>query len=73
MVEAFDPSDQSGLLHGRNWNEESWAVEEEEACDEYDSDEEQESFQHLAFAVQGEPNFESGPPQDGLEYLRRVR
>ncbi|KAJ3671473.1 hypothetical protein LUZ60_007552 [Juncus effusus] len=26
-----------------------------------------------AFLVEGEPDFESGPPLDGLEYLRRVR
>ncbi|XP_020890923.1 gem-associated protein 2-like [Arabidopsis lyrata subsp. lyrata] len=26
-----------------------------------------------AFAVDGEPDFDSGPPEDGLEYLRRVR
>ncbi|KAL2608314.1 hypothetical protein R1flu_026887 [Riccia fluitans] len=38
----------------------------------YDSDEYVESFQPQAFAVDGEPDFESGDPQDGWEYLRRV-
>ncbi|XP_030509644.2 uncharacterized protein LOC115724493 [Cannabis sativa] len=38
-----------------------------------DSDEDYASIQRPAFAVQGEPNFDSGPPEDGLEYLRRVR
>ena len=40
---------------------------------EDDSEEEVESFQPLAFAVEGEPDFESGDPQDGWEYLRRVK
>ncbi|XP_023540169.1 uncharacterized protein LOC111800622 [Cucurbita pepo subsp. pepo] len=31
------------------------------------------SIQRPAFLVEGEPNFDSGPPEDGLEYLRRVR
>ncbi|KAG6552242.1 hypothetical protein Mapa_006091 [Marchantia paleacea] len=35
-------------------------------------DEVVESFQSQAFAVDGEPDFESGPPEDGWEYLRRV-
>lgn len=43
--------------------------EEEDAFE--DSDEEV-SLQPLAFQVEGEPDFESGPPQDGFEYLRRV-
>lgn len=44
------------------------------ACEEYeDSDDEYDSIQRPAFYVEGEPDFESGPPQDGLEYLRRVR
>ncbi|XP_062095971.1 uncharacterized protein LOC133801723 [Humulus lupulus] len=38
-----------------------------------DSDEDYASIQRPAFAVKGEPNFDSGPPEDGLEYLRRVR
>ena len=41
--------------------------EDEETDDEY------ESIQRAAFKVEGEPDFESGPPEDGLEYLRRVR
>lgn len=40
-----------------------------------DSDEDKyyHSMQRPAFMVEGEPNFDSGPPEDGLEYLRRVR
>ncbi|XAR59258.1 hypothetical protein NMG60_11014999 [Bertholletia excelsa] len=46
----------------------------EEDCDEEDeSDDDYISIQRPAFLVSGEPNFDSGPPQDGLEYLRRVR
>lgn len=37
------------------------------------SDEEYASIQRPAFLVEGEPDFDSGPPEDGLEYLRRVR
>ena len=46
-------------------------MNEEEVEDQDDSDEEV-SLQPLAFQVHGEPNFDSGPPQDGFEYLRRV-
>ncbi|XP_077250652.1 uncharacterized protein LOC143890030 [Tasmannia lanceolata] len=49
----------------------------EEVCDDSDEDEnsseDYDSIQKPAFLVEGEPDFESGPPQDGLEYLRRVR
>ncbi|KAK9664852.1 hypothetical protein RND81_14G073700 [Saponaria officinalis] len=37
------------------------------------SDDEYYSIQRPAFMVEGEPDFESGPPEDGFEYLRRVR
>ncbi|GKA64808.1 GEM-associated protein 2 [Tanacetum coccineum] len=47
-------------------------VEEDYYEDEY-SDSEYVSIQRPAFYVTGEPDFDSGPPQDGLEYLRRVR
>ncbi|KAL2922218.1 Gem-associated protein 2 [Bienertia sinuspersici] len=42
-------------------------IEDEESDDEY------ECIHRPAFKVEGEPDFESGPPEDGLEYLRRVR
>ncbi|EHA8589066.1 hypothetical protein COCNU_scaffold007880G000070 [Cocos nucifera] len=53
----------------------------EDLCDEYEniideddsSSDEYESIQRPAFSVEGEPDFDSGPPLDGLEYLRRVR
>ncbi|XP_038901998.1 uncharacterized protein LOC120088652 [Benincasa hispida] len=38
-----------------------------------DEDKYYQSIQRPAFLVEGEPNFDSGPPEDGLEYLRRVR
>lgn len=46
---------------------------EEDYYEEEDSDSEHVSIQRPAFMVTGEPDFDSGPPQDGLEYLRRVR
>ncbi|KAL6491772.1 hypothetical protein OROGR_034137 [Orobanche gracilis] len=48
------------------------AVEGECSVDD-DSDEDYSSIQRPAFFVTGEPDFDSGPPQDGIEYLRRVR
>ncbi|PKI74164.1 uncharacterized protein LOC116213100 [Punica granatum] len=49
-------------------------LEEEDGDeDSEDSDEYYANIQRPAFAVEGEPNFEAGPPEDGLEYLRRVR
>ncbi|KAG0563246.1 hypothetical protein M758_8G015100 [Ceratodon purpureus] len=48
------------------------SVSESEVYED-DSEEEVESFQPLAFDVQGEPDFESGEPEDGWEYLRRVK
>lgn len=46
---------------------------EEDHYEDEDSDSEYFSIQRPAFYVTGEPDFDSGPPQDGLEYLRRVR
>ncbi|KVH90908.1 Survival motor neuron interacting protein 1 [Cynara cardunculus var. scolymus] len=46
---------------------------EEDDYEDEDSDSELFSIQRPAFLVTGEPDFDSGPPQDGLEYLRRVR
>ncbi|PQM33866.1 uncharacterized protein Pyn_07017 [Prunus yedoensis var. nudiflora] len=46
---------------------------ENECSEDDDSDEDYASIQRPAFVVEGEPNFDSGSPEDGLEYLRRVR
>ncbi|KAJ0092799.1 hypothetical protein Patl1_26282 [Pistacia atlantica] len=51
----------------------SYMVKQGECSEEYDSDEDYSSIQRPAFLVEGEPDFDSGPPGDGLEYLRRVR
>lgn len=45
----------------------------EEQDDFDDSDDEFDSLLKPAFLVEGEPDFESGPPEDGIEYLRRVK
>ncbi|OAY84886.1 Gem-associated protein 2 [Ananas comosus] len=53
----------------------------EQPCEDYEgvddedesSDDEYGSIQRPAFLVEGEPDFDSGPPLDGFEYLRRVR
>ncbi|KAI7726254.1 hypothetical protein M8C21_008598 [Ambrosia artemisiifolia] len=46
---------------------------EEDYYEDEDSDSEYVGIQRPALYVTGEPDFDSGPPQDGLEYLRRVR
>ncbi|OMO79617.1 Survival motor neuron interacting protein 1 [Corchorus olitorius] len=48
-------------------------TDEEEYIEDDDSDEDYTSILRPAFMVEGEPDFDSGPPEDGLEYLRRVR
>ncbi|CAI0397171.1 unnamed protein product [Linum tenue] len=48
-------------------------VAEEQYDEEDDSDDDYASIQKPAFRIEGEPNFDSGPPEDGWEYLRRVR
>ncbi|XVE81143.1 hypothetical protein DITRI_Ditri15bG0038800 [Diplodiscus trichospermus] len=45
---------------------------EEECIEDEDCDEDYTSILKPAFMVEGEPDFDSGPPEDGLEYLRRV-
>ncbi|CAI8601661.1 unnamed protein product [Vicia faba] len=45
----------------------------EECIEDYDSEDDYASIQRPAFQVDGEPDFDSGPPEDGWEYLRRVR
>lgn len=49
--------------------EEEWANEEEEEGEE----DEDEELQATAFLVEGDPDFDNGPPADAEEYLRRVR
>ncbi|XP_030470339.1 uncharacterized protein LOC115688604 [Syzygium oleosum] len=48
-------------------------IEEGGEEDSDDSDEYFASIQRPAFLVEGEPNFDAGPPEDGLEFLKRVR
>ncbi|TYG98996.1 hypothetical protein ES288_A10G161600v1 [Gossypium darwinii] len=48
----------------------SFVDAEEECIEDDDSDEDYTSILRPAFVVEGEPDFESGPPEDGLEYLR---
>lgn len=43
-------------------------------CEDYTEDnDDYNSILKPAFTVDGEPDFSTGPPEDGLEYLRRVR
>lgn len=74
----FDPRPQfankTGNNEVQNVNQVDHGLDgEEEYYEEEDSDSEHVSIQRPAFMVTGEPDFDSGPPQDGLEYLRRVR
>lgn len=45
----------------------------EECSEDDDSEDDYASIQRPAFLVEGKPNFDTGPPEDGWEYLRRVR
>nr|GEW10687.1 hypothetical protein [Tanacetum cinerariifolium] len=58
--------------HVSGVNDSDLDVEEDYYKDE-NIDSEYVSIQRTAFYVTEEPDFDSGPPQDGLEYLRRVR
>ncbi|KAF3330936.1 Gem-associated protein 2 [Carex littledalei] len=61
------PSNQSG-------NGELCNKYENMQCEDDDiSDDSHDGILKPAFYVEGEPDFESGPPVDGWEYLRRVR
>ncbi|XP_010506079.1 PREDICTED: uncharacterized protein LOC104782760 isoform X1 [Camelina sativa] len=48
-------------------------LEEDSVVKETEDNDDYNSILRPAFAVDGEPDFDSGPPEDGLEYLRRVR
>ncbi|KAL3329512.1 hypothetical protein AABB24_036540 [Solanum stoloniferum] len=63
-LSAFPPSRDNGI----SYESENNVYEESD-----DSDDDYSSIQRPAFRVTGEPDFDSGPPEDGLEYLRRVR
>ncbi|CAH2058353.1 unnamed protein product [Thlaspi arvense] len=60
-----------GILGTKEGIDELTLEEEEEEYTEDNDD--YNSILRPAFAVDGEPDFESGPPEDGFEYLRRVR
>ncbi|XP_031114238.1 uncharacterized protein LOC116017745 [Ipomoea triloba] len=54
-------------------NENDDSIVEREGSDYDDSDEDYSGIRKPALFVTGEPNFDSVHPEDGLEYLRRVR
>ncbi|KAJ0258377.1 hypothetical protein HA466_0071770 [Hirschfeldia incana] len=67
-------SKSSGIDHDTKEGMDDLTLEEEEEEEEYSEDnDDYNSILKPAFAVEGEPDFESGPPEDGFEYLRRVR
>ncbi|KAK7343234.1 hypothetical protein VNO77_11825 [Canavalia gladiata] len=67
-VSPVDPSCSHSLMGG----EDGCSIAEDCSEDD-DSEDDYASIQRPAFLVEGEPNFDSGPPEDGWEYLRRVR
>ncbi|XP_019175314.1 PREDICTED: gem-associated protein 2-like [Ipomoea nil] len=77
---SFGDDSNSLLLEGQNpalgcatSSENDDSIVEREGSDYDDSDEDYSSIRKPAFFVTGEPNFDSVHPEDGLEYLRRVR
>ncbi|KAL0358460.1 UNVERIFIED_CONTAM: hypothetical protein Sangu_0695400 [Sesamum angustifolium] len=67
-LNTLDPASASPIT-----DEIDCSLMEGEYSQDDDSDEDYSSIQKPAFFVKGEPDFDSGPPQDGLEYLRRLR
>jgi survival of motor neuron protein-interacting protein 1 len=63
----------SGAVYCGNMDSGSVSPVSEECIEDDDSEDDYASIQRPAFQVDGEPNFDSGPPEDGWEYLRRVR
>ncbi|KAE9589304.1 hypothetical protein Lal_00000204 [Lupinus albus] len=66
-VSLDDPSCTHSLMDGDGCSN------YEESSEKDDSDDDYASIQRPAFFVRGEPNFDAGAPEDGWEYLRRVR
>ena len=66
-VDLLDPAC-SNSIEGEG----SDTVLEDVYGEEVDSDDDYASIQRPAFAVEGEPDFDSGPPEERLEHLRRV-
>jgi len=70
-----EPISEDGL------REEEYEIEDEEGQEDDGGDESEDTsdvndgagFQRPSLPVKGEPNFESGPPTDAAEYLRRVK
>ncbi|CAN0923836.1 Gem-associated protein 2 [Linum grandiflorum] len=60
-------------LHGDAANVSDDGDQDDDYDYDDDDDDDHVSIQRRAFYVEGEPDFDSGPPEDGLEYLRRVR
>uniref|UniRef100_A0A7N0V2C4 Uncharacterized protein n=1 Tax=Kalanchoe fedtschenkoi TaxID=63787 RepID=A0A7N0V2C4_KALFE len=70
LIEVTDRCDPS---HCQYLIEDSPTGLDEECSQDSDSDDEYDGILKPAFHVDGEPDFDSGPPEDGMEYLRRVR
>ncbi|KAK3022845.1 hypothetical protein RJ639_046990 [Escallonia herrerae] len=71
---GFQSMDTLDPAHGLSCSHKDGCTAEQEECIEDDEgDAGYSSILRPAFLVKGEPNFDSGPPQDGLEFIRRVR
>ncbi|CAN6823266.1 unnamed protein product [Brassica oleracea] len=74
LVKKQKSSKSSGIgIHGTKEGIDDLTLEEEEEEEYTEDNDDYNSILKPAFAVEGEPDFESGPPEDGFEYLRRVR
>ncbi|KAJ0977026.1 hypothetical protein J5N97_012500 [Dioscorea zingiberensis] len=76
IADGLEELDETDILVGNNLVGNSSSLDVEEMFSEDDggsSDGGSDNIQRPAFYVEGEPDFESGSPQDGMEYLRRVR
>ena len=56
-----------------DFEEEEIDMEEEEDAKVAEDEDRRQGMRARALPVDGDPDFDSGPPVDGFEYLRRVR
>uniref|UniRef100_A0A1J3JCF1 Gem-associated protein 2 n=1 Tax=Noccaea caerulescens TaxID=107243 RepID=A0A1J3JCF1_NOCCA len=69
-ISKSSPMDSGIGILGTKKGMDDLTLEEEEYTEDIDD---YTSILRPAFAVDGEPDFDSGEPEDGFEYLRRVR
>ena len=68
-----DKVDDEHYEDDEDFEEEEIDMEEEEDEKVAEEEDRRQGMRARALPVDGDPDFDSGPPVDGFEYLRRVR